>query len=168
MGADRRGTKIDGRELPVSLKAANLQLLMPEDQPAAQSMRDALGRGPTSKQKWSNNRIRQGFCANTDVSAASPTSGRISPSEWHRKGPEDSWTDVDWASSVQVSEDGLLSIHLARMGRDIRAVQKFCAWFPTELQRLKQVKLPKLYVSSDDIELAYHVDFLRIAWMMKA
>jgi len=63
-----------------------------------------------------------------------------------------------WGSYVQVSDDGLLSIRLARMGLDVRAVQKFCAWLPTELQRLKQAKVRRLYVSSDDIVLAHDVD----------
>ena len=63
-----------------------------------------------------------------------------------------------WGSYVQVSDDGLLSIRLARMGLDVRAIQKFCAWLPAELQRLKQAKVRKLYVSSDDIVLAHDVD----------
>ncbi|CAE7272779.1 unnamed protein product [Symbiodinium sp. CCMP2456] len=63
-----------------------------------------------------------------------------------------------WGSYVQVSDDGLLSIRLARMGLDVRAIQKFCAWLPTELQRLKQAKVRTLYVSSEDIVLAYDVD----------
>ena len=63
-----------------------------------------------------------------------------------------------WASYVQVSADGLLSIRLAKMGLDERTIQSFCSWFPTELRRLKEAKVRKLYVSSDDIVLAHEVD----------
>ena len=63
-----------------------------------------------------------------------------------------------WGNYVQVSDDGLLSIRLARMGLDYHALKSFCSWFPTELQRLKNAKARRLYVSNGNIVLAHDVD----------
>ena len=71
--------------------------------------------------------------------------------DWHRPQQD---ANRSWGNYVQVSADGLLSIRLAKMGLDERSMQSFCSWFPTELHRLKEAKVRKLYVSSDDIVLA--------------
>ena len=75
--------------------------------------------------------------------------------DWHRPQQD---ANRSWGNYVQVSADGLLSIRLAKMGLDERSMQSFCSWFPTELHRLKEAKVRKLYVSSDDIVLAHEVD----------
>ncbi|CAE7208371.1 unnamed protein product [Symbiodinium sp. CCMP2456] len=83
---------------------------------------------------------------------AKPQASSTSCADW------DCWSREGCSTGVQVSCEGLLSIRLTRRRLDVLAIQKFCAWFPTELHRLKQVKFPKLYVSSDDIVLAHDVD----------
>ena len=74
------------------------------------------------------------------------------------KRSENAYRSWGWGNHVQVSDDGLLSIRLSRMGLDFHALKSFCTWLPTELRRLKQAKTRRLYVSSDNIVLAHDVD----------